>query len=111
MEKINKIVLIVQICCLLSFAAGIVSSVEPSGARDACPEPILINSSDVKNLTFSDIGTITLVDEEAQIAADALSGTCPKGFCCSCASCPLYSDLDKDMFCDRGENPDLMLDV
>lgn len=99
--------MLLQIFTLLSFTAGIVSSVQPENARDACPDPILVNSSEQKNLVVDDTGNLILVDEEIQKEANALSGTCPKGFCCSCASCPLYSDLDEDLFCDRGEDPDL----
>ena len=107
MTQINKILLVLQIFTLLSFTAGIVSSVQPEDARDACPDPILVNSSEGKNLVVDDAGNLILIDEDTQKAADALAGTCPKGFACSCASCPLYSDLDEDFFCDRGEEPDL----
>jgi hypothetical protein len=107
MTKINKILLLLQIFTLLSFTAGIVSSVQPEDARDACPDPILVNSSAQKNLAVDDAGNLILVDEEIQKEANDLAGTCPKGFCCSCASCPLFSDLDQDIFCDRGEELDL----
>lgn len=100
--------MLLQISCMLGLLAGGVMSVRPDDARDACPDPLLVEAAKTQNLSFDEGGNLTYIDEETQRSADALSGTCPKGFACSCASCPLYSDLDEDMFCDRGEEPDLV---
>jgi hypothetical protein len=104
-KRLNRITIILQILCLLSFIAGIVSSEQPENARDNCPDPLQVSPA-VKNQSYDSGDNVSLVDEDTQKSADALSGTCPKGFCCSCAGCPLYSDLDDDRFCDLGEEPD-----
>ena len=103
----NYIILIIQIFCLVSFAASIVSSAQPSKSTDGCQDPLLVPSSDVKKVTTDASGNLTLIDENTIAEADALAGTCPKGFHCSCPGCPLFSDLDADNFCDHGEEPDL----
>jgi len=107
-QHTHKLFLLIQIFCLAGFMAGAVSGVQPDGARDACPDPVLVNTSEIRDMTIDDAGNITLIDEETQKVADGLAGTCPKGFCCSCATCPLFSDIDGDMFCDRGEEPDMV---
>lgn len=96
-----------QVFCLLGCIAGIVTSVQPSNEHDACPDPLLIQAAKTNHISIDDGGNLTVIDEETQKSADSLAGTCPKGFACSCAGCPLYSDLDEDIFCDRGEEPDL----
>jgi len=99
------IILIIQVFCLVSFAAGIVSA-QPSSSTDGCQDPLLAAQSDEKKVITDSSGNLTLIDEDTQAEADALAGTCPKGFHCSCPGCPLYSDLDEDNFCDHGEEPE-----
>ena len=101
----NRIILIIQIICLVSFAASVVSSAQPSKDKDGCQDPLLVNGSETKKMVSDVSGNLTFVDEDTQAQADSQAGTCPKGFYCSCPGCPLFSDLDKDNFCDRGEEP------
>lgn len=97
--------LCIQIFCLVSFAASIVSSAQPSTHTDGCQDPLLATTSESKKISGDGAGNLTLIDENTQAEADSLAGTCPKGFHCSCPGCPLYGDLDEDNFCDRGEEP------
>lgn len=101
----KHVILILQIFCLLSFAAGIASNVTAAGTKDGCQDPLLVTTAESKKNTISENGTVSLIDEATQKNADSLAGTCPKGFHCSCPGCPLYSDLDQDQFCDLGEEP------
>ncbi|HWQ66748.1 MAG TPA: hypothetical protein VN372_07745 [Methanospirillum sp.] len=105
--KKNHIILIIQIFCLVSFAASMVSSAQPSKSTDGCQDPLLVNTGEVKKISTDASGNLNLIDENTQADADSLAGTCPKGFHCSCSGCPLFSDLDEDNFCDYGEDPDL----
>jgi hypothetical protein len=41
------------------------------------------------------------VDE--QTADNTLSGTCPKGHHCGSPACPLWTDMNSNDLCDRGE--------
>jgi hypothetical protein len=100
------LLLIFQIFCLLGMAAGIITSVQASESKDGSQDPLVAAKTDVINITSDSGSSISLVDEATQEKADSLSGTCPKGFHCSCQNCPLYSDLDKDSFCDLGEETD-----
>jgi hypothetical protein len=102
----NYILLIIQLFCLVSFAAGIVSSALPSKSTDGCQDPLQVNTSEAKKISADASGNLTLDDENTLSEADSLAGTCPKGFHCSCPGCPLYSDLDEDNFCDHGEEPE-----
>lgn len=102
----KHIILIIQIFCLVSFAAGFVSSAQPSQSTDGCQDPLLVTHSETKKISTDQSGNLTLIDENTIAEADALAGTCPKGFHCSCPGCPLFSDLDEDNFCDYGEEPD-----
>jgi hypothetical protein len=99
----NRILIILQIFCLLSFAAGIIGNVTAADTKDGCQDPTIATTSSSKKDSISESNATTLIDEDTQAKADSLSGTCPKGFHCSCPGCPLYSDLDEDSFCDLGE--------
>lgn len=101
----KHIILIIQIFCLVSFAANIVSSAQPSTSTDGCQDPLLVNQSEVKKISTDASGNPILIDENTIAEADALAGTCPHGFHCSCPGCSLYTDLDGDIFCDLGEVP------
>lgn len=104
MQK-NFIILIIQVFCLVTFFGGFVLA-QPSTGSDGCQDPLLAGQSEEKKVTVDPSGNATLIDEETQAGADDLAGTCPKGFHCSCPGCPLYSDIDEDLFCDLGEEPD-----
>jgi hypothetical protein len=100
----NHVRLMIQIFCLVSFIISIAIA-QPSSNTDGCQDPLLVSQADEKKVITDTSGNLTLFDEETQAEADALAGTCPKGFHCSCPGCPLYSDLDEDNFCDHGEEP------
>lgn len=102
----TRIMFILQIMCLVSFVFGMIPTSTAVQSKDACPDPLQVADAQVRKEAFEQGGDISIIDEDDQIQADALAGTCPKGFCCSCASCPLYSDLDEDLFCDLGEEPE-----
>jgi hypothetical protein len=70
------------------------------------PGPLLAAQTEEKKVITDNAGNLTLIDEDTREKADALAGTCPKGFHCSCPGCPLWSDLDEDNFCDHGEEPE-----
>lgn len=59
-------------------------------------------------LPKQDQDTITLVTVsdnivDEQTADNPLSGTCPKSHHCGSPSCPLWTDLNSNDLCDRGE--------
>ena len=105
--KNSRIILLIQIFCLISFAASIVSSAQPSAHTDGCQDPLLATTNETKKISTDAMGNLTLIDEDTQEKTDSLAGTCPKGFHCSCPGCPLYSDLDEDNFCDLGEESEV----
>jgi hypothetical protein len=96
----KHILAIVQAFCLISMIS---SGVLAGPVQDGCQDPLLAAQSDEKKIVSDQSGNVTLIDEETQAKADALAGTCPKGFHCSCPDCPLWSDIDVDNFCDHGE--------
>jgi hypothetical protein len=102
-----RILFILQIMCLVSFATGMITTSTAAQSKDACPDPLQVADAQARKEAIDQSGDVLLIDEEDQKEADSLAGTCPKGFCCSCASCPLYSDLDEDVFCDLGEEPEV----
>lgn len=101
----KHILTIFQVLCLISMISGFVLAT-PSSVRNGCQDPLLAAQTEEKKVITDNAGNLTLIDEETQDKADALAGTCPKGFHCSCPGCPLWSDLDKDNFCDHGEEPE-----
>lgn len=103
--NMKHILTLIQVLCLLSMISGFVLSASASG-RDGCQDPLLATQSDEKKIITDSAGNLTLIDEDTQEKADALAGTCSKGFHCSCPDCPLWSDLDEDNFCDHGEEPE-----
>lgn len=103
----SRIILILQIMCLVSVATGMITSSTAAEPKDACPDPLQVADAQARKEIIDLSGDVLLIDEEDQKEADSLAGTCPKGFCCSCAGCPLYSDLDEDVFCDLGEEPEV----
>lgn len=96
-----------QVLCLFGMISEFVLAA-PSSGRDGCQDPLLATQSEEKKVITDSLGNLTLIDEDTQDEADALAGTCLKGFHCSCPDCPLWSDLDEDNFCDHGEEPDDM---
>ena len=103
--KNKSILLIIQLFCLVCFIIS-TASVYASSQKDGCQDPMLVTTSEEKKVVSDTSGTVTLIDEDTQAKADDLAGTCPKGFHCSCPGCPLYSDIDEDVFCDLGEEPE-----
>lgn len=101
--KNSRVILLIEIFCLVSFAAGIVNSAHPSADSAGCQDTLLATTNETKKISADDSVNSTLIDEDTQANADSKAGTCPKGFHCSCPGCPLYSDLDEDKFCDLGE--------
>jgi hypothetical protein len=98
---------IFQVLCLVSMIGGFVLAA-PSSGPEGSQDPLLVAQIEEKKVITDSLGNLTLIDEDTQDKADALAGTCPKGFHCSCPDCPLWSDLDEDNFCDHGEEPDDM---
>jgi len=99
----KRIFLIFQMLYILIFGSSIICNAQELQSSDLKKDSLLAIRTDDVNISSDSDGSVIIIDEAAKEKADTLSGTCPKGFHCSCANCPLYSDLDEDILCDLGE--------